>query len=153
IAMTLFTIGTVVCVLAPGFLPLLAGRIVQACGTAIMMPLLMTTVMNLVPPSKHGRVMGNISIVIAVAPALVHTDAGAMLSFAAWPVFFDVVLPIAVFALGFGLWRIEIVHEASPQRADAPSVVLSVVGFGPLAYGLTVIGGDSLAAATGSSGP
>src|SRR5690625_7590596 len=36
IAMTLFTIGTVVCVLAPGFLPLLAGRIVQACGTAIM---------------------------------------------------------------------------------------------------------------------
>src|SRR5690625_6813912 len=39
IAMTLFTIGTVVCVLAPGFLPLLAGRIVQACGTAIMMPL------------------------------------------------------------------------------------------------------------------
>src|SRR5690625_5940586 len=57
IAMTLFTIGTVVCVLAPGFLPLLAGRIVQACGTAIMMPLLMTTVMNLVPPSKHGRVM------------------------------------------------------------------------------------------------
>ena len=153
IAMTLFTIGTVVCVLAPGFLPLLAGRIVQACGTAIMMPLLMTTVMNLVPPSKHGRVMGNISIVIAVAPALGPTISGAILSFAPWRGLFVLVLPIAVIALVVGLRRIENVHEATPQPADALSVVLSVVGFGPLVYGLTGIGGDSGAAATGSSGP
>src|SRR5699024_462457 len=54
-ARTLFTIGTVVCVLSPGLLPLLAGRIVQACDTGIMMPRLLTTVINLVPPSKHGR--------------------------------------------------------------------------------------------------
>src|SRR5690625_6251479 len=52
-----------------------------------------------------------------------------------------------------GLRRIENVHEAPPQPADALSVVLSVVGFGPLVYGLTGIGGDSGAAATGSSGP
>src|SRR5690625_2032828 len=153
IAMTLFTIGTVVCVLAPGFLPLLTGRIVQACGTAIMMPLLMTTVMNLVPPSKHGRVMGNISIVIAVAPALGPTISGAILSFAPWRGLFVLVLPIAVIALVVGLRRIENVHEATPQPADALSVVLSVVGFGPLVYGLTGIGGDSGPAATGSSGP
>src|SRR5699024_6462113 len=153
IAMTLFTIGTVVCVLAPGFLPLLAGRIVPACCTAFMMPLLMTTVMNLVPPSKHGRVMGNISIVIAVAPALGPTISGAILSFAPWRGLFVLVLPIAVTAQGLGLRRIENVHEATPQPADPLSVVLSVLGFGPLVYGLTGVGGESAAAATGADGP
>ena len=152
IAMTLFTIGTAICALAPGFLPLLAGRVVQACGTAIMMPLLMTTVMNLVPPSQHGRVMGNISIVIAVAPALGPTLSGAILSFAPWRGLFVLVLPIAVAALVVGMRRIENVHEATPQPADPLSVVLSVLGFGPLVYGLTGIGGDAGAAEAGSGG-
>src|SRR5699024_10559756 len=111
VAMRPFSCGTVVCVLAPGFLPLRTGRIVQACGTAIMMPLLMTTVMNLVPPSKPGRVMGNISIVIAVAPALGPTISGAILSFAPWRGLFVLVLPIAVIALVVGLRRIANVHE------------------------------------------
>src|SRR5699024_3145353 len=48
-AMALFSLGTLLCFLASGFPALLAGRIVQAGGTAIMMPLLMTTVLNLVP--------------------------------------------------------------------------------------------------------
>lgn len=67
-AMTLFSIGTLTAALAPTFEVLLAARVVQAGGTAIMMPLLMTTVMTLVPPAIRGRMMGNISIVISVAP-------------------------------------------------------------------------------------
>src|SRR5690625_7443688 len=77
----------------------------------------------------------------------------AIQSLAPWRGLFVLVLPIAVIALMVGLRRIENVHEATPQPADALSVVLSVVGFGPLVYGLTGIGGDSGAAATGSSGP
>src|SRR3954452_976248 len=50
LAVSLFSAGTLVSALAPGFQVLLIGRIVQASGTAIMMPLLMTTIMNLVPP-------------------------------------------------------------------------------------------------------
>jgi DHA2 family lincomycin resistance protein-like MFS transporter len=69
-AMTLFSAGTLVAATAPGFAFVLAGRVLQASGTAIMLPLLMTTVLNLVPPSSRGRMMGRISIVIGVAPAL-----------------------------------------------------------------------------------
>merc|ERR1711969_207439 len=69
-AMSLFSLGTLVCAAAPGLGLLIVGRIVQAMGTAIMMPLLMTTVMNLVPAESRGRTMGNISIVISVAPAI-----------------------------------------------------------------------------------
>ena len=154
IAMTTFTAGTLVCAVSPAFLPLLLGRIVQASGTAIMMPLLMTTVMNLVPPSRHGQVMGNISIVISVAPALGPTLSGLILSFAPWRFLFVLVLPIAVAALVIGLRRIENVSEADPKPADALSVLLSAVGFGPLVYGLTGIsGGGHGGAAEAPSGP
>src|SRR3712207_7916747 len=44
LAMSLFSAGTLVAALAPGFWVLLAGRVVQASGTAVMVPLLMTTV-------------------------------------------------------------------------------------------------------------
>ncbi|MGP5610148.1 MDR family MFS transporter [Brachybacterium alimentarium] len=154
IAMTTFTVGTLICAVSPSFLPLLAGRIVQASGTAIMMPLLMTTVMNLVPPSKHGMVMGNISIVISVAPALGPTISGLILSFAPWRALFLLVLPIAVFALLFGLRRIENVDEATAQPVDLLSVALSGVGFGTLVYGLTGISGgqDQSAASDAVSG-
>ena len=49
---------------------LLLGRVVQASGTAVVFPLLMTTVMQLVPPARRGAFMGTISLVMSVAPAL-----------------------------------------------------------------------------------
>ena len=153
IAMTTFTAGTLICAAAPSFLPLLLGRIVQASGTAIMMPLLMTTVMNLVPPSRRGQVMGNISIVISVAPALGPTISGLVLSIAPWRALFILVLPIALLALGIGLRWIENVDEGQAQVADPLSVLLVALGFGPLVYGLTGISaGASGAAADAASG-
>ena len=71
-AMGLFTAGTLIAGLAPGFAVLLIARVVQASGTAIMMPLLMTTVATLVPPQVRGQLMGRIAIVMSVAPALAY---------------------------------------------------------------------------------
>ena len=69
-AMTLFSAGSLIAAVSPTFGVLLTGRVVQASGTAIMMPLLMTTVLQLVPMSDRGRIMGRISIVMSVAPAI-----------------------------------------------------------------------------------
>ena len=69
-AMILFTSGTLICLVAPGFTVLLIGRVVQAGGTGIMMPLLMTTMMNVVPPHSRGRMMGRVGLVISLAPAI-----------------------------------------------------------------------------------
>lgn len=92
-AMALFSFGTLLCFLASGFPALLAGRIVQAGGTAIMMPLLMTTVLNLVPADRRGRTMGNISIVISVAPAIGPTLSGLILDVLDWRWLFGLVRP------------------------------------------------------------
>ncbi|WP_309128323.1 DHA2 family efflux MFS transporter permease subunit [Microbacterium sp.] len=139
-AMSLFAAGTLIAAVAPGFEMLLAGRVVQASGTAIMMPLLFTTVLNVVPATHRGRMMGVISIVIAVAPAVGPTVSGVILSALDWRWMFWLVLPIVVIALALGAVWVRNITETRHARFDALSVVLSALGFGGLVFGLSSIG-------------
>ena len=139
-AMSLFSIGTFIAAIAPGFEVLIVGRVVQATGTAIMMPLLMTTVMTLVAPAARGKTMGNISIVISVAPAIGPTISGLILSVLDWRWMFILVLPIALGGLFLGAARIQNVTVPSKAPLDVVSVVLSAFGFGGLVYGLSNLG-------------
>ncbi|PZE68270.1 MFS transporter [Curtobacterium sp. MCBD17_021] len=139
-AMSLFSAGTLVALLAPGFTMLLIGRIVQASGTAIMMPLLMTTVLTLIEPAHRGRVMGNISIVISVAPAIGPTISGLILNAFSWRWLFGFVLPIALAALVLGMLKVRNVSTPRKSAIDVASVVLSAVAFGGIVYGLSSIG-------------
>ncbi|WP_127145277.1 MDR family MFS transporter [Pelagibacterium montanilacus] len=139
-AMLLFSTGTLICALSPGLGTLVVGRVIQAGGTAIMLPLLMTTVMNLVPPATRGRTMGNISIVISVAPAIGPTISGFILNILDWRWMFWLVLPIALIALAIGWQKMRNVSTPRHAPLDILSVVLSAIGFGGLVYGLSSLG-------------
>ncbi|CAH0125680.1 Riboflavin transporter RibZ [Arthrobacter sp. Bi83] len=139
-AMSFFSVGTLIAAIAPGFEVLVAARVVQALGTAIMIPLLFTTVFTLVPAERRGRVMGNVSIVISVAPAVGPTVSGLILSALSWRWMFIIVLPVAVLALVVGVLRIPNVSEPRKTPLDYVSVVLSAIGFGGLVFGLSHIG-------------
>jgi DHA2 family lincomycin resistance protein-like MFS transporter len=119
---------------------LLLGRVVQASGTAIMMPLLMTTVMTLVPPHERGKTMGNISIVMSVAPAVGPAIGGLIVQALDWRFIFILVLPIALLALTLGAVRVQNVSEPRPIPLDVLSVILSAFAFGGLIYGLSSLG-------------
>lgn len=136
----LFATGTLIGGLAPGFGVLLAGRIVQAAGTAMMIPLLMTTIMRLVPEERRGSTMGTITLVIAVAPAVGPTIGGAILSGLGWRWMFWLVLPLAVAALAVGARWLRLDGGGRVVPLDVLSVLLSAVGFGGLVYGLSAIG-------------
>ena len=140
IAMSTFTGGTLFASLAVVFPMLVAGRVVQAVGTAIMIPLLMTTVLNVVPADRRGRTMGVISIVIAVAPAIGPTVGGLVLEVLSWRWMFWSVLPIGIVALVAGAVLIRNVTEPRPIPLDVLSGVLSAVGFAGLIFGLSSIG-------------
>ena len=139
-SLSLFSTGTLLSALAPGFGVLLVGRVVQACGTAVMVPLLMTSVMRLVPPERRGATMGTITIVIAVAPAVGPTIGGALLSSLGWRWMFWLVLPLAVIALTVGAARFHLDSHTRKVPLDVVSVLLSALGFGGLLYGLASIG-------------
>ncbi|KAA9008027.1 MDR family MFS transporter [Histidinibacterium aquaticum] len=139
-AMSFFSAGTLLCAMAPSLGPLVVGRVVQACGTAIMMPLLMTTVMTLVEPEHRGRTMGNISIVISVAPAIGPTVSGIILNLLGWRWMFLLMLPIGLGALTLGYLKLVNVTEPRKVPLDILSVPLSAIGFGGLVYGLSSLG-------------
>jgi MFS transporter, DHA2 family, lincomycin resistance protein len=148
IAMVSFLLGTVLAAMAPTFLVLVLGRVVQAVGTAIMMPLLFTTVLNVVPANRRGRTMGVISIVIAVAPATGPTIGGVILDLLQWRWMFLLMLPVAALALVLGVTMIRNVTDTQKIPLDVLSVALSGIGFAGVVFGLSSIGaaaeGDAL---------
>ena len=130
---------------APVFSVLLAGRVVQAAGTAVMMPLLMTTLMTIVPEHDRGRVMGNVMLAISVAPALGPAVSGVVLQFASWRWLFGLVLPIAAVITVLALRRLDRRRRDPPGPSTGPSVVLAALGFGTLVYGLSQLGAEARA--------
>jgi DHA2 family lincomycin resistance protein-like MFS transporter len=139
-AMTVFLSGTLLSALAPVFWVLVVGRVVQAAGTAVMLPLLMTTLMTIVPQRDRGRVMGNVMLAISVAPALGPAVSGVVLQFASWRWLFGLVLPVAAVITWVSMRRLTNVGETRESSLDIPSVVLAALGFGTLVYGLSRIG-------------
>lgn len=139
-AMISFTVGTALAGAAPTFAVLVAARVVQAVGTALMMPLLMTTILTIVEPERRGRMMGTISIVISVAPAVGPTISGIILDQLDWRWMFWLVLPIALLSLGLGAAWVRNVTEPVRAPLDVLSVPLSALAFGGFVYGLSSIG-------------
>ncbi|WP_445442381.1 DHA2 family efflux MFS transporter permease subunit [Clavibacter sp. km1a] len=139
-ALSVFIIGTAVSAVAPSFGILLIGRIVQAVGTAVFLPLLMTTAIRLIPESRRGRVMALVTAVPAIAPAVGPAVSGLVLTYLPWRWLFLLVLPLAVIALIAGAVKLR--NITTPERAslDLVSLALSAVGFGALVLGLSLIG-------------
>ncbi|MCP2299452.1 MFS transporter, DHA2 family, lincomycin resistance protein [Nocardia amikacinitolerans] len=146
IAMSVFLAGTALSAVAPTFEVLLLGRIVQAGGTAVMMPLLMTTLMTVVPEHDRGRVMGNVTLAISVAPAMGPVLSGLVLQVGSWRWLFVLVLPIAGAVTWLGLRRLENIGEPQTGAIDVSSVALAAIGFGSLVYGLSRFEADNVAA-------
>ncbi|HZJ06499.1 MAG TPA: MDR family MFS transporter [Nocardioidaceae bacterium] len=140
LAMGVFCAGTLLAAAAWTFPVLLVARVIQASGTAVMMPLLMTTLMAVVPMHDRGRVMGNVTLAISVAPALGPAVSGVILQSLSWRWIFLAVLPIAGGIGLLGLRRLVNVGEPVAGRVDWWSVVIAAVGFGSLVYGLSEVG-------------
>ena len=140
LAMGVFCTGTLLAAAAWTFPVLLVARVIQASGTAVMMPLLMTTLMAVVPMHDRGRVMGNVTLAMSVAPALGPAVSGVVLQSLSWRWIFLVVLPIAAAIGVLGERRLINVGEPVAGSVDWSSVVIAALGFGSLVYGLSEVG-------------
>ncbi|MCD5324371.1 MULTISPECIES: DHA2 family efflux MFS transporter permease subunit [Pontibacillus] len=139
-AMGLFTLGTLIAALAPSFPVLLMGRLVQAGGAGIMMPLMQTVLLMVFPIEKRGAAMGMAGLVIAFGPAIGPTLSGYLVENYSWRLPFIVILPIAAASIIFGMFALKNVTKQSNPRIDILSVILSTFGFGGLLYGLSSAG-------------
>lgn len=139
-AMGLFTAGTILGGVAHIFPVLLAGRMIQASGTAIMMPLLMNVMLVSFPIEKRGTAMGVFGLVLMFAPAIGPTLSGWLIEHYDWRMLFHFITPIAVVVLLLGLFMLKDKKEKVYLKLDLLSLTLSSIGFGGLLYGFSSAG-------------
>ncbi|TCJ01700.1 DHA2 family efflux MFS transporter permease subunit [Cytobacillus praedii] len=139
-AMLLFTLGTLLASLAPAFGVLLGARMIQASGSAIMMPLLMNVMLTAFPVEKRGAAMGMFGLVMITAPAIGPTLSGWLIEHYSWRMLFDLVLPIAILTLVLAFFKLKDVTSQRAIKLDVISLVLSSIGFGGLLYGFSSAG-------------
>jgi DHA2 family lincomycin resistance protein-like MFS transporter len=142
-SMALFSLGTAIAVVSPNFEVLLVGRIVQALGTATLLPLLMTTAFGMVPPERRGQMMATITAVISLSPAVAPAFSGFVMAQLGWRWLFIIVLPLALLGLIAGALKVPNVVETSSAKLDVLSLFLTAIGFGALIIGLSAMGEGS----------
>jgi len=142
VAMGLFTVGTVVAALAPTFGMLLTGRLIQAVGAGIMMPLMSVVFLTIFPIEQRGKAMGMMGLAMIFAPAVGPTLSGWVVEHYSWRVLFYIVLPLAIFSLIYGAFSMKNVNQTSKPKLDTLGVVLSTLGFGGVLYGFSDAGND-----------
>lgn len=141
ISMSIFALGSLLAGIAPNFAVLLVGRLLQAAGAGILMPMVMTVLMLTFPAERRGSAMGIFGVVIAFAPAIGPSVAGLVIDSFGWRILFyaiTILIVVIVIVSAFVLKRSEPIDPAA--HLDKISVIMSTVGFGALLYGFSTIG-------------
>ncbi|NEU31148.1 DHA2 family efflux MFS transporter permease subunit [bacterium LRH843] len=139
-AMTLFSIGTVLAIFAPVFNVLVAARMIQATGSALMMPLLMNVMLVAFPVERRGAAMGVFGLVMITAPAIGPTLSGWIVEHYSWRILFGIVLPFALLTLLYAFFKLRNITPNREIKLDVFSLVLSSLGFGGVLYGFSSAG-------------
>ena len=140
LSMSIFEVGTVMSWLAPTFAVLLAGRLIQAVGVGINMPLMQNIMLTIYPPEKRGAAMGINGLVIGLAPAIGPTLSGWVIDNFSWRWLFGMIVPIAAVVIVASFIFVKNVIPNRHPHLDWPSVVISTLGFGGMLYGFSSVG-------------
>src|SRR5690625_1652331 len=138
--MIVFTLGTTICAVASNFPILLVGRLIQAVGTGLLMPIIFNVFLLLYPPHKRGKIMGDVGLVIMFAPAIGRTLSGEMLEYFGCRFLFITVIPFSVFSILFAFKYLINVTKVTKPSIDFLSILCSTVGFGSIIYGFSAAG-------------
>lgn len=134
----LFITGVIIDAIAPAFPFLVLGRAVQGVGTGIALPLMFNIILERVPSSRIGLMMGIANLITGIAPAVGPTFGGIVVSSLGWRWVFYFLIPFLFLSLFLGMWGItkskRIMHR---QKVDMISFLAIVLLFGGLVVGFS----------------
>ncbi|QHM12416.1 Multidrug export protein EmrB [Bacillus subtilis] len=142
VAMFCFTLGTLVCGIAPNFSTMLIGRLIQAVGGGILQPLVMTTILLIFPPESRGKGMGIFGLAMMFAPAVGPTLSGWIIEHYTWRIMFYGLVPIGAIVIIVAFFIFKNMVEPQKIKLDTLGAILSIVGFASLLYGVSEAGSD-----------
>ena len=133
----LFILGLVIDAIAPTFSILLLGRTIQGLGTGIALPLMFNIILENVPTSKIGLMMGIGTLITAVAPAVGPTFGGLVISGLGWRYIFVILVPILIISFFLGIKNIKQKSQIQKTVFDLLSLVYLIFTFAGLIYGFS----------------
>ncbi len=139
-----FVAGLLICVAAPNFYIMMAGRILQACGNGILTSMAQVILLTIYPPEKRGTIMGWYGLSIGAAPVVAPTLAGILVDLSGWRMIFFISIAIMLVSFVFAICVMGNVLETQDKRFDVVSFVLSAFAFGGITLGIGNIGTYSL---------
>ena len=140
ICLALFTLGSLVCAISFNFPIMMSGRVLQAIGAGILMPLGSNVIVTIFPPEKRGVAMGTMGIAMILAPAIGPTLSGYIVQNYHWNVMFYGMFFIGIIAIVIGLFWFKLYQSTTNPKADIPGIIYSTIGFGSLLYGFSEAG-------------
>lgn len=140
IGLALFTLGSLVCAISFNFPIMMSGRVLQAIGAGILMPLGSNVIVTIFPPEKRGVAMGTMGIAMILAPAIGPTLSGYIVQNYHWNVMFYGMFFIGIIAIVIGLFWFKLYQSTTNPKADIPGIIYSTIGFGSLLYGFSEAG-------------
>lgn len=135
-----FSLGLMVDAVAPNFAILLLGRMFQGIGTGISLPLMFNIILEQVPASKIGLMMGVGNMIPAIAPAIGPTFGGLVVTGIGWRYIFILLLPIMAIALILGLLTIEQKNRVQRESFDILSMLAITLLFVGTIFGFSNMG-------------
>ncbi len=139
-ALTVFTLGSLLCALAWNIHALIAARVVQGIGGGLLTPVGMAMMFRAFAPSERAQAGAVISIPAAVAPATGPVLGGYLVEYQSWHWIFLANIPIGVIALVVAGLFLREEKQAAPGRLDVPGFLLSASGLAILLYALAEAG-------------
>ena len=146
-AIGLFTLGSFLCGISKDIHVLVACRILQGCGGAMMVPVGRLTLVRTFPKSELVRTMSFVAIPSLVAPMLGPIAGGLIVGYLHWRVIFFVNIPIGLVGLLMVYLHLPDYREEHIHPLDVPGFLLFGSGIGLLSYVLEVFGEHTLSTA------
>ncbi|MBU3570312.1 DHA2 family efflux MFS transporter permease subunit [Priestia aryabhattai] len=141
-AMVCFTVGSLICGIAPTFSIMLTGRLIQAIGGGVLSPLVMTIIVFIFPPHMRGKGMGIFGLAMMFAPAIGPTLSGWVIQNYDWHILFNGMVPLGAIVLIIAFFQLKDIQPPKDVKVHMPSVVTSLAGMGLLLYGFSEAGND-----------
>ncbi|EMA6342709.1 DHA2 family efflux MFS transporter permease subunit [Bacillus cytotoxicus] len=146
-AMVFFTVGSIICAISGNFTMMMIGRVIQAVGAGILMPIGMNIFMTLFPPHKRGAAMGLLGVAMILAPAIGPTVTGWVIENYSWNLMFYAMFVIGLIITLLSLKFFTLAQPVSKAKLDSFGVISSSIGLGSLLYGFSEAGNNSWSSA------
>src|SRR5580658_9430378 len=145
-AIGIFTLGSFLCGISSNIHVLVAFRILQGCGGAMMVPVGRLTLVRTFAKSNLLRAMSFVSIPALVAPMLGPIAGGLIVGYLHWRVIFFLNIPIGVMGLILVHLHLPDYREEQTPPLDVVGLILFGSGVALLSYVLEIFGEHTLSA-------